>query len=118
MRMSQVLLKGCNEGRLLLPRDVWETLAVAFSKPFPRVAELGGRPFPAGAALALFAFLRDGWGMLRRGEVCWLTPLTEAWPEVVTEAWLGELCHFLRHCGGFAVLDPDDEEWPPGFSAN
>jgi hypothetical protein len=118
MPTTQVLLKGCHEGRLLLPRPAWEALAAAFAKPFPKVAEVGSQPFPVGAALGMFAFLQDGWERLRRGEVCWVTPLAAAWPEVLTEARLGELCHFLRRCGGFAVLDHDDEGWPRPFSTN
>jgi hypothetical protein len=118
MRTPRVLLKGCHDGALLLPRDVWEALAAACSKPFPKLAEVGVRPFPVGAALALFAFLRGGRQRLQRGQVCWLTPLVEAWPEVFTETRLRQLCQFLRRSGGFAVLGPDEDEWPRGSSAN
>jgi hypothetical protein len=108
MHTTQVLLKG-RQGGLLLPCGVWEALAAAFAQPFPKVAEVGGQPFPTGAALAMFAYLRDGLERLQRGEVCWLTSLTERWPEVLSQTGLRDLCAFLRSCGGFAVLDPDED---------
>jgi hypothetical protein len=101
MRATQVLLKGRNGRELLLPRCAWEALTAAFSTPFPKVSEIGSGPFPVGAALAMFAFLRSDWEEL--------TPLAAAWPGVFTGPGLRELRSFLRHCGGFAVLDPDQE---------
>jgi hypothetical protein len=102
MRATHVLLRGQNGEELLLPRYAWEALAAAFTKLFPKVAEIGSGPFPAGAALAMFAVLRNDWEEP--------TPLAEAWPDVFTGPRLQELCGFLRHCGGFVVLDTDEDE--------